>query len=72
MTNLPNNDQNVPVSTTTRPVTQTAEVAVKKAFRKPGLLPLALEMGSVNKSAPINITAANPKIRISAGERCVT
>ena len=43
----------VPVSTTTSPVTQVAEVAVNKAFTNPRLW-WAVDAGSISKTVPIN------------------
>ena len=61
ITILPNS-VNVPaVSTTTRPVTQTALVDVNNASRKVSCLLLFREIGSRSKTVPIAIKARNPK-----------
>jgi hypothetical protein len=52
--------QYVPVSTTTNPVTHTAEAAVKKAVSGFVKLPEALEKGQINSKAPNNINPAKP------------
>ena len=46
------------VSTRMRPVTQVAEVAVKRAVRKPQDSPLREATGRVSKSAPVRMMAA--------------
>lgn len=51
----PKVEKYVPVSTTIRPVTHTAEVAVNNASIKDKLLPFCEEMGSINKKAPHKI-----------------
>src|SRR5687767_7061862 len=62
----PNVDQYEPVSTTTRPVTQTAEVAVKRATLNGGDEPLAVETGSIRSKVPSAITPAKPNTIMSA------
>jgi len=52
-TPCPNNVYALPVSTTTRPVTVTAEVDVKRASERD--MPCVDEMGSINKAAPMAI-----------------
>ena len=47
----------MPVSTRTRPVTQVAEVAVKRAVKGLVNLPEADEKGIISKTAPTIITA---------------
>jgi len=47
----------VPVSTTTRPVTQTADVAVKRASTNESDSTPALAAGNINNTAPIKIKA---------------
>ena len=59
---FPNRVQCPIVFTTTNPVTQFAEVAVNKAFKKPILSPDLLAYGKFNKNVPINIINANPSI----------
>lgn len=63
----PTGDQYVPVSTTTRPVTQTAEVAVKSAEIKFVLCPVADENGKVSKKAPVKMVNEKPKTKICVG-----
>jgi len=60
----------VPVSTTVNPVTQTADVAVKRASMNLSL-PVADIDGRVSNVAPIKIVVANPATRIVDGERGV-
>ena len=62
----PNTDQYVAVSCTTRPVTQTAEVAVNAASENDVNLPDADEIGSISKSVPSKITDAKANITICA------
>ena len=64
MTACPNFDQYVAVSLTTRPVTQTAEVEVKRASSIDAPMPDAVDTGRVSKKAPVRITAINPAIMI--------
>ena len=61
MTTCPNKVNCVSVSTTIRPVTQVADVAVNRAVMGPQLTPDRDEMGSINNSAPIRMTPANDK-----------
>ena len=65
----PNGLQCVAVSTTTRPVTHTAEVAVNAASTSGVQVPSADEIGSISTTVPIAIRTANPVARIVAGER---
>jgi len=58
----------LPVSTTTRPVTQLAETAVNNASTNPKFLFVAAA-GSINRTVPTRISAANPKIEKRAGDR---
>ena len=60
ITNWPNSLQYVPVSTTTNPVTHTAEVEVNRAFKNPILSPFWVEIGKFNIIAPNNINIPNP------------
>ena len=69
MTILPKRFQVVAVSTTTRPVTQTADVEVKKAFKNPTLLPDFVARGVVKSRAPIIITAKKPKVMYLVGSK---
>ncbi|MNZ65510.1 hypothetical protein D3C78_837070 [compost metagenome] len=50
----------VPVSSTTSPVTQVADVAVNNASIKLTAFPLVLEMGSISSKAPIRMIDAKP------------
>jgi len=53
---------------TARPVTQTDEVEVKRAFTK-RRLPLGAEKGNHRRIPPIRITAAKLRTKILLGER---
>ena len=64
MTTWPNTDQWVAVSRTTRPVTQVAEVAVKRAVPNEVTVPLRDEMGSIKSIVPRAIRPANPRMTI--------
>lgn len=64
---FPKLDQYVPVSTTTNPVTQTADVAVKKEVNNPVGLPLAEDIGRDKKMVPITISMPNPITKIWDG-----
>ena len=64
MTTWPNTDQWVAVSRTTRPVTQVAEVAVKRAVSNEVAAPLRDEMGSIKSIVPRAIRTANPRMTI--------
>lgn len=66
ITTCPNADQYVAVSTTTSPVTQIAEVAVKNEFIKPAHSPLFVENGSNKSIVPSAIAKANPNAIICA------
>ena len=65
----PNGLQYVPVSTTTRPVTQTADVAVNSAVTGWVQVPAADEIGSVRTAVPIAIITMNPSASTTAGRR---
>ena len=68
MTDCPNGLKQLPVSTTVRPVTQTADVDVNSASTNPS--PLMVDAGgSISKQVPIRIISANPKMVARAGER---
>ena len=61
ITAWPKKDQVVAVSTVTSPVTQVAEVAVKKALKSPALSPLRAAMGRDSRRVPTKmITAKEP------------
>lgn len=49
-----------------RPVTQTADVDVKRQSKNGVKLPSLLEMGSIRRIAPRNIIPAKPKVITSA------
>jgi hypothetical protein len=57
----------VAVSTTIRPVTHTADVAVKNPFRMGNPRPSVVVNGIVNTSVPRRMTARNPTIIVWAG-----
>jgi len=58
----------VPVSSTTSPVTQVAEVEVNNASINSTEFPLVLEMGNISSKAPIRIIDAKPSTSICGGE----
>ena len=60
--------QYVPVSTTTRPVTQTADVAVNIEFKKPILSLFIDAIGKLRSIPPIKITIAKPMTIICDAE----
>jgi hypothetical protein len=53
-----------------KPVTQTADVEVKRASRKVRG-PLLAEKGTRSRKAPARITAAKLRMKILAGVRCL-
>lgn len=59
--------QYVPVSTTTRPVTQTAEVEVKSAVTKSAEEPFSLATGSISRTVPSRITVPKAVTTVRAG-----
>jgi hypothetical protein len=59
-----------PTSTTTRPVTQTPEVEVKRASTK-RRFPLVAEKGNQRRMAPAMITPAKLRTKILVGEKCL-
>jgi hypothetical protein len=67
MTSCPNALKTFPVSTITRPVTQVADVDVKRASTKPRLC-VFIEEGNISRAVPIEIRMANPMIEIRAGD----
>jgi hypothetical protein len=71
MTNWPNRLKSSPVSTTTRPVTHTAEVASNRAFRKPMLSPVLEATGRVRSKAPIMIMEAKPSTKTCVGKSLI-
>ncbi len=68
ITTVPNGLQWVAVSTTTRPVTHTAEVAVNRAVTMSVVMPGAAEIGSSSRIVPIATRTANPETRTADGE----
>ena len=58
ITNCPNPEKSLPVSSTIRPVTQTADVAVNRAFTKPMDLPDLADIGRSSSSAPTRMATA--------------
>jgi hypothetical protein len=66
----PNVLKSLPISMTTRPVTQTPEVEVKRASTK-RRLPWVVEKGNQRRIPPARITAAKLRTNILAGERCL-
>lgn len=69
ITTLPKGLQKTAVSTTTSPVTQTAEVAVNRASIGGVQVPSLDEIGSMSSSVPAMITAPNPAAMTWAGAR---
>jgi hypothetical protein len=63
---MPKGDQYDPVSTTVNPVTDTAEVEVKRALLKEAEAPGSRDMGSESKSAPTIINTAKPRATMLA------
>jgi hypothetical protein len=59
-----------PISITTKPVTQTAEVAEKRASTK-RRLPFVAEKGNQRRIPPVRITPAKLRTKILVGERCL-
>jgi hypothetical protein len=57
----------VPVSTTTSPVTHTADVAVNKAVSHGALWPLALAQGSISSAVPTPMVARKASASTAAG-----
>jgi hypothetical protein len=66
--NCPKEEKSFPVSRTINPVTQGAEVAVKRALIKPILFPVLEAAGRLRSIVPIVITARNPNNNICGGE----
>ena len=66
----PGTVRSFPISITTSPVTQTAEVEVKRASTK-ARWPLEAEKGSQRKIPPVKITAAKLRTNIRVGEKCL-
>lgn len=57
----PKVEKSVPVSSTTSPVTHTAEVEVNNAFSHPTLAPVDEDTGKDNIIVPIKIVITKPK-----------
>lgn len=55
------------MSTTAKPVTHTAEVAVNKAVSHGTLCPLALAQGNINKPVPSKMLTRNASASTAAG-----
>jgi len=66
ITICPKKEKQAPVSTTVSPVTQTAEVDVKRASMKE-ISPDVVEKGSMRRNAPASIAAIKLNIRKEAG-----
>jgi hypothetical protein len=64
--NWPKNVRSLPISTTTSPVTQAAEVAVKRASTRVSL-PLVEARGVMRSAVPRLIREANPTMLMVAG-----
>ncbi|MBA7587216.1 hypothetical protein ES708_29234 [subsurface metagenome] len=62
--NCPKVEKSFPVSRTINPVTQVAEVAVKKALIKPILIPSLEAVGRLRTIVPKPITTKNPNTNI--------
>jgi hypothetical protein len=62
---LPIPVKTVAVSTTIKPVTQTAEVEVKRASIQ--VIPPTVELGSMSNTVPTRITRRKLRIKIKAG-----
>ena len=67
ITSWPKRVKVVPVSTTTSPVTQIAEVAVKTASRIAKPCPLVVASGKLRSNAPHRISAAKPRTNTRGG-----
>ena len=69
ITTSPKDDQYVGVSTTTRPVTQMADVEVKIAVRNGARSPLSVANGSMSRPAPIRMPIPKAATTNCAGWR---
>ena len=67
ITPCPKGVQKVPVSTTIKPVTQEAEVAVNRVVKKSVKVPERLQTGRVSTKAPANINRAKLETMTRAG-----
>ena len=63
----PKREKDVPVSTATRPVTQTAEVEVNRALNQPMLSPSWDAKGRDRSTAPIRISSRKPAASSRSG-----
>ena len=68
ITNCPKIEKSLPVSSTINPVTQVAEVAVKRALIKPMLLAVPEAEGRLRRIVPIVITTKNPDTNTCGGD----
>ncbi|MNS63965.1 hypothetical protein D3C72_970750 [compost metagenome] len=68
MTTWPNLVKSMPVSLTTSPVTQVADVDVNSALMNSSGFPLVFEIGSIRSTVPSIIIAAKPSTRIWGGD----
>jgi hypothetical protein len=68
ITNCPKREKALPVFRTINPVTQVAEVAVKRALMKLTLLPSLEAIGKVRSKAPVIITKSHPNAIIRSGD----
>lgn len=68
MTKCPKAEKASPVSSTINPVTQVAEVAVKRALIKPILFPVLEAAGRLRSIAPIKITIRKPNNNTCGGD----
>jgi hypothetical protein len=66
----PTRERSFPVSMTTRPVTQTAEVEVKRASTN-RRFPMVAEKGNHRRIPPVRMTATKLRTKILVGERCL-
>ena len=69
ITTSPKVDQYDGVSTTTRPVTHTADVAVNSASRNDVSTPRSCDTGSISSSVTMTIIDANPSMTTTPGRR---
>src|SRR4051794_40089867 len=65
----PVNDQWLPVSSVTRPVTQVADVAVNTASINGVVRPSREEKGNISRNPPKSIINANPVTRTRGGDQ---
>lgn len=65
----PANERSLPISITTKPVTQTAEVDEKSASTNL-IFPLAPERGSCKRTVPTRMRVAKLKMKVRGGVKC--